>query len=192
MKHVCVFVAAMLFVAAADATTWADSEMTDPLTGKKVPSKEIMSYGGYIYNWPSKYDLVFWPLTDENWICLNPENGYAAFNDDFEELSKQEKETLKSWLVANYNPSEAPKSYEQKLDWLERVYRQRKKDDAFWCTFYRLMAYTHREHREKSLVYVKKAIPLLEAQLKKNPKDIDRIEVLFSLGEYYRRTGETA
>ncbi|MCC6486541.1 MAG: hypothetical protein IT364_03510, partial [Candidatus Hydrogenedentes bacterium] len=40
--------------------------------------------------------------------------------------------------------------------------------------------------------YVKKAIPLLEAQLKKNPKDIDRIEVLFSLGEYYRRTGETA
>jgi tetratricopeptide (TPR) repeat protein len=145
---------------------------------------------GYIYNWPSKYDLVFWPLTTPNWICFNPKNGYAAFNHDFETLSGEEKMRLTRWLAENYNPSAAPESYTEKLAWLEQLYRQRKKDEDFWCKFYRLMAYVHREDLEKSMEYVKKTIPLLEAKLNSNPEGTERIEVLFLLGEYYRRSGE--
>ena len=191
VNRITFFLMAILLAEPAHATIWIDSEKTDPLTGKKVPAQEIVSCGGYIYNWPSKYDLIFWPLTDENWICLNPKNGYAAFNNDFEKVSDEEKKTLTKWLVENYKPSQTPESHEEKLAWLEKVYRQRKMDDDFWCSFYRLMAYVHREDQKKSMKYVKKAMPLLQARLKANPAGTDRIEALFLLGEYYRRTGET-
>lgn len=181
---------ALLLTGIAHATTWESSKKTDPLTNEIVPAQEIMSSGSYIYDWPSKYDFVFWPLTDENWICLNSKNGYAAFNNDFEKVSDEEKKTLPKWLAENYKPSQMPKSYEEKLVWLEKVYRQRKMGDDFWCRFYRLMAYVHRKDQKMSLEYVKKAIPLLQARLKANPAGIDRIIVLFLLGEYYRRTGE--
>lgn len=190
MNRIAFALIGFLLAGTAEATTWAPSQKTDPLTGEKVPAHEIMSYGGYIYRWPSKYDLVFWPLTDEMWICLNPNNGFAAFNPDFEKVSDQEKKTLKEWLAKNYKPSQVPKSHEEKLAWLENVYRQRKMDDDFWCKFYRLMAYVHRKDQKKSMEYVRKAIPLLEAKLKANPQGIGKIEVLFLLGEYYRRTGE--
>lgn len=127
---------------------WIPSERIDPLTGDRVASKEIASYGNYIYNWPSKYDLVFWPLTDENWICINPRNGYAAFNNHFEDISYREKRRLKKWLAKIFNPAQMPKTHKEKLAWLEKVYKQRKMDDAFWCSFYRLMAYVHHDRRE--------------------------------------------
>jgi tetratricopeptide (TPR) repeat protein len=172
------------------ATTWAPSEKTDPLTGDKVAARKIMSYGSYIYKWPSKYDLVFWPLTDENWICLNPKNGYAAFNNHFEDISDEEKKTIKQWLEKHYNPAQVPKFHKEKLAWLEKIYQQRKMDDDFWCLFYRLLVYVHRDDHEKSLVYVNKVIPLLKKKLETKPQGIEKIEVLFLLGEYYRRLGE--
>jgi hypothetical protein len=179
----------LLLGGVVSATTWAPSTMTDPLTGKKVPSMAIASYGTYIYTWPSKYDLVFWPLTAENWICLNPKNGYAAFNDDFEQLPEAEKAGLARWLRENYRSGRAPRSYEEKLAWLERVYGQRKMSDDFWCAFYRLMAYVHREDEQASLAWVKKALPLLEKKLEGSPEGVARLEVLYLLGEYSRRMG---
>ncbi len=189
MKRTAIAIIFFLISGVALATRWAPSEKTDPLTGEKVPAREIMSYGSYIYYWPSKYDLVFWPFTDENWICFNPKNGYIAFNNDFEELSAEEKKNLADWLKENYKPDNPPFAYEDKLDWLEKVYGQRKMDDDFWCYFYRLMAYVNRYDEKISLSYVKKAVPLLEQKLKTNPEGVNRLEVLYLLGEYYRRLG---
>jgi uncharacterized protein (DUF2225 family) len=190
MKLLAVVLAVLLLGGVALATTWAPAEKTDPMTGEKVPSQEIMSYGGYIYNWPSKYDLVFWPLTDGNWVCLNPKNGYAAFNNDFEKLSDAEKEGLSHWLKENYKPDNPPKSHQEKLAWLEKIYGQRKMDDEFWCRFYRLMAYEYREDEKTSIAYVRKAVPLLEKKLASNPEGITKLEVLYLLGEYHRRLGD--
>jgi len=83
---------------AASAITWHPTKYKDPLTGEKVDGWQWGSYGSYIYQYPSKVDLVYWPLTDERWICVNPKNGYGAFNDDFEELSDDKKKTLSKWL----------------------------------------------------------------------------------------------
>ena len=84
------------------ATTWGDAELTDPLTGEKVASQQILSYGSYIYDWPSKFDVVFWPLTAEEFICINPKNGYASFNDDFEEVPEDQREGLRKWLAEKF------------------------------------------------------------------------------------------
>ena len=171
-------------------TTWAPIELTDPLSGDPVAAHDVMSYGGYIYHWPSKYGQVFWPFTDEKWICFNPENGYAAFNEDFETLSASEKKRLGPWLLRNYDPDRAPDSHEEKLAWLEKVYQQRDMDGEFWSAFYRLMAYVHGDAPEKSMLYVWKALPLLENKLRSNPVGTDRLETLYLLGEYSRRTGD--
>ena len=87
--------------------------------------------------------------------------------------SDEERKILTQWLAENYKQSEAPRSHEEKLAWLEKVYRQRKMDDDFWCRFYRLMAYIHQEDKKKSMAYVKKAMPLLQAELKAKPEGID-------------------
>ena len=121
---------------------------------------------------------------------MNLKNGYAAFNNDFEKLTAIEKKTLSEWLPKHYKPSKPPQSHEEKLAWLEKVYRQRKMNDDFWCRFYRLMSYIYREDKKKSLFYVKKALPLLENKYKLNPTGIDRFETLYLLGEYHRRIGD--
>lgn len=177
--------------ASARATTWTETTLTDPLTGEKVPAREIASFGGYIYDWPSKYDLVFWPMTDESFICFNPKSGYAAFNDEFERLSPEEVEKLRGWLAKNYDPARGPRTHIEKLEWLERLYEQRQMPPTFWRRFYCLMAYMLREDEQRGLAYVRKALPLLEAELRENPSGLARIEVLYLLGEYYRRVGET-
>ena len=45
------------------ATTWASKDMECPLCGKTTKMEVIASYGSYIYNWPSKHQLIFWPVT---------------------------------------------------------------------------------------------------------------------------------
>jgi tetratricopeptide (TPR) repeat protein len=179
-----------LLSVSALATTWAPAEKIDPITGQKIKVKEIMSYGSYIYNWPSKYHLVFWPLTDQNFIWFSDESGYAAFGNDFEKLNKEQKDQLAGWLKENYNPANQPVTHIEKLHWLEKVYAQRNMDDDFWCRFYRLMAYTYQDDEMKSIQYVKKAFPLLEKKLKRDPSWIERIESLYLLGDYSRQMGK--
>ncbi len=190
MKHVVWICYFFLFVGSAHAITWGSVETTDPMTGDKVTAQEPESAGGYIYFRPSKFDLVFWPFTDENWIWFSPKTGYASFGGDFDKLSDREKQHLSKWLKANYDPRRKPESHTSKLAWLERVYGQRKMDENFWSYFYRLMAYIYRDDEQKSLEYVNKAIPLLQKALDAKPRGIRRIEVLYLLGEYSRRTGQ--
>lgn len=179
-----------LCVTFADATTWVPVKKTDPFTGAEVTVHETVSFGNYIYRWPSKFDLIFWPWTDENWIWFCPKSGYASFAIDFDKLSDQEKEQLPRWLKTNYDPINQPKTHKEKLSWLEKVYTQRNVGEAFWLRFYRLMAFIYREDKQKSLEYVKKALPLLEKKLNNTIEGINRIEVLYLLGEYNRRIGQ--
>jgi uncharacterized protein (DUF2225 family) len=191
MKRIIAILISLFIIGPLYAITWISAKKTDPLTGEKIAVLEPGSWGSYIYQYRSKYDLVFFPLTDANWICFNPKNGYAAFNNDFETLPDGQKKALSAWLKENYDPSNAPKTHEEKLVWLERIYTQRKMDDEFWSRFYRLMAYVHRKNNEKRLLYVKKAMPLLKKKLDSNPEGFERIEVLFLLGEYHRRLAQT-
>ena len=188
MKQVVWICCFFLFVGTAHAITWGPVEKTDPVTGDKVTVQEPDSYGGYIYFRPSKFDLVFWPFTDENWIWFSPKTGYASFGGDFDKLSDREKQHLSKWLKANYDPRRKPETHTSKLAWLERVYGQRKMDKHFWSHFFRLMAYIYRDDEQRSLEYVNKAIPLLQKALDANPQGVRRIEVLYLLGEYSRRT----
>lgn len=190
MRTALLVVATLLTAGLGYATTWVIAERADPITGDKVKVSDIMSYGGYIYQWPSKFDLVFWPFTDENWIWFCPRSGYAAFGSDFEKLSAPEKERLQAWLKTNYDASKPPRGHFEKLAWLEKVYTARQMDEDFWRHFYRVAAYVLREDTNASLAYVRKALVLIDKHLAGNPSGMALIESLYLKGEYSRRLGE--
>jgi hypothetical protein len=103
----------LVFPISTQATTWGETEVDDPiLDGEKCSVHEPASWGGYIYRWPSKYDQVFWPLTDIHgiWFCEN--SGFTAFIGDFDELSDIEVGHIKELLKAEYKP---PVTIESKL-----------------------------------------------------------------------------
>ena len=81
------------------ATEWTKSKVNDPiLKGKKCSVNEPISSGSYIYEWPSKYDQVFWPLTDHNGIWVCEKSGYVSFMRDFKELTDREKLEISKYL----------------------------------------------------------------------------------------------
>jgi len=124
-----------------------------------------MSYGGYIYNWPSKYDAVFWPLTDSEFIRFNTMSGYIAFGSDFEDINENEKRLLIEFLKQNYNPDKPPISHIDKLTWLFEVYEVRGTDDEFKIRYYCLMSYLTRTNYNESSGYRKKALSLIDKYL---------------------------
>jgi hypothetical protein len=183
-------VAVFLHAGVADATKWVKSKKVDPISGEEITVEVIMSYSSDRKSAPSRYDLIFFPLNQERWIWLSPAGGYASFGNDFSLLTDGEKARLSKWLKENYDPSKPPRTYGEKLLWLERVYEQRDKDETFWCRFYRVMAFAFQNDKDKSLDYVRKALPLLQKELEKKPAGVERIEALYLLGEYNRRIGK--
>src|SRR5262245_37271311 len=95
----------LLATSSALATTWTEpTPHPDPVRdGATCQGAEPMSYGSYIYQWPSKYDQVFWPLTDSHSIWFCRESGFAAFVGDFE-LGADERAALASHLGRTYQP----------------------------------------------------------------------------------------
>ena len=47
--------ALLLAVGTAFATTWGESKVKDPVSGKSIKVHEPMSSGSYIYEWPGRW-----------------------------------------------------------------------------------------------------------------------------------------
>jgi hypothetical protein len=173
------------------ATTWASSKVKDPVSGRSIKVQEPMTSGSYIYSWPGKEDQVFWPLTDDAWLWFNPRTGYGAMGSDFSDLDGEALARVKAWLAANYDKAHPPVTRLEKLSWLEKIYEQRGMDEGFWSLWYRLMAFELAEaDPARSLDYVRRVLPLLQKQLP-DASGGERIPVLYLLGEYHRRLGDS-
>ncbi|MFH1709126.1 MAG: hypothetical protein ABIF71_14575 [Planctomycetota bacterium] len=198
----------LIACAATHADSYGEKEIQDPFSDEMVAIRFIYSFGSYIYERDSRFDLVFWPLTEEFWIALSQKSGYGAFPDDWD-IAPGDQPALKEWLAANYDPAHPPQTHLDKLKWLEQVYSQRKKYSDFWCRFYRLMAYMTRADKDASLVYVKKAVAIAETEYmawfvrtQGIPRDGNELDFdeefcpfwdyMFTLGEYNRRLGKDA
>jgi hypothetical protein len=175
----------------AAATTWGESKVIDPVSGRSVKVQEPVSWGSYIYSWPGKEDQVFWPATDDNWLWFNPKSGYGAFGDDFAKLKDPQLTRVRTWLAANYDREHPPRTRLEKLAWLERIYGQRDMGAEFWCFFNRLMAFEYSTTEPtRSLEYVRKTLPQLESRLLAATDGSRRLVTLYLLGEYHRRLGD--
>jgi len=135
----------LFFVSISNATTWFPSTHICPVCSKANKYQDIGSYGSYIYNWPSKYQYIYWPLTDEPSIYCCVDCGFSCYMWDFDDLPEENIESIKSMLET----VKFDKKYDDYLDVpimtrleiAENVYSLLDKDDSFWCDFYRICAY---------------------------------------------------
>jgi len=133
--------ATTLAAAPAAAITWFPSKVDDPVApGARCDVQQLGSMGGYVYQWPSKYDGVYHPSVDEPFIWRCKGSGYLSFAEDFDRLDAAQKEKVAAFLKAE--PVDPTTLRGQALlERLEAVYRVRGMNDPFWAYFYRVRAY---------------------------------------------------
>jgi formylglycine-generating enzyme required for sulfatase activity/ankyrin repeat protein len=192
-------IAAILFWTTATglyAISWEDIQVTDPISGESVAVSAWRSAGSYIYHFPSKYDAVYWPHTDEQWIWFCPGSGYVSFGDDFSDLTEDEVLRIRDYLSANYDRN-TPLSIEEKLRHLEMIYELRDKDSSFWAWLYRVLAVWFdgaamsniNRNAALALVYRRQALPLIAEMERYYVPGFSKIQQLYLLGEYNRQLG---
>jgi len=153
----------------AEATTWADREVSCPVCDTANTFRSVMSCGGYIYYWPTKYEYVFWPYTESECLYSCAKCRLTLFMEDFEDIPPDKVDAIRHLLEGirfdrEYkNYTEIPMS--QKLDAAEKLYAVLGKDDEFWCLFYRVKGFHYgetgnetgaREARKKALDLARK------------------------------------
>ncbi len=194
-------IAAVWFYAAAAglfAISWEEIQVTDPIGGENLTVHQPSSAGSYIYFYPSKYDAVYWPYTDEYWIWFCPGSGYISFGNDFSDLSESEILRIKNYLSTNFDHSRSL-SVEEKLIHLEKIYELRNKNPFFWAWFYRVLAAWYdgaalsqvKKDSALALSYRKKALPLICELERYCAPDLNKIQHLYLLGEYNRQLENT-
>ncbi len=128
------------------AITYADVEVSCPIDGTKNKFSQWVSYGGYVYAFPSKYQLLFFPDTSPYGVWSCHKCRFTAFPYDFEEFPKDKvKDVLQTLHGLGLKPA-ADKDYKnisvtERMVIAERVYKTLGRDDYFWCQFYRLQGY---------------------------------------------------
>jgi len=138
----------------ARATTWGDKDIVCPICETTNKFKVVMSYGTYIYQWPSKYQYIFWPLTDSPVLYSCKKCHLTAFMWDYEQISKERLPAVQAAL-RGVTLSGSEREYtkipmSQRLQIAEKVYSVLERDDSFWCQFYRVLGYHLEEEKQQS------------------------------------------
>jgi hypothetical protein len=156
-------------------TTWVNKEFVCPVCKIKNTFGVVASWGTYIYEWPSKYQLIFWPLTDEHVLYSCKKCYLSVFMGDFDNLPQNKLPEVQNALKGveikgNYKHyTGIPMS--ERLEVAEKVYAVLQKGDDFWLQFYRVKGYHYasEKNQTKADEARKKAIDLATRML--NDKD---------------------
>lgn len=183
------------FATIAHATTWGEPErIADPLQSKSHCLVESpASSGGYIYHWPSKYDQVFWPLTDPKGIWFCSKSGFTAFIGDFE-LTPTQKTAVAAELATFYKPINKP-TLREKLVLLEKSYTARNQGTRGKIELLRVLAYYHEANLrdfDGAAALRRKALEMIEAALSTEDDPAGRMQYLFVSAVYNREFGDLA
>ena len=136
------------------ATTWAPRKATCPLCKTENAFQAPMSYGSYVYSWPSKFQLVFWPATESASLYSCSSCRLTCFMSDFKKVPEDKTDALRKVLEGtSLTPAPAadkekpPRMAYERIPILDRLAVARKvyevlgQDDAAWCGFNRVVGY---------------------------------------------------
>lgn len=171
IRPISTFAIGLILCVNAFATTWSPQEFTCPIDNEKNTFQVVMSYGSYIYSWPSKYQWLFWPSTDSPTFYMCKKCHLATYMWDFDKLPKDKLVEIKK-VLAGIKVSKQFKEYNEipiteRLEVMEKVYSVLNKDEAWWENFYRLKGYHYgkdgdtakaAEARTRSLDLLKKKL----------------------------------
>jgi len=137
-------------------TTWGDVKKRCPLCNTEDTYSEVMSYGGYIFNWDSKFQFIFWPDTDEHILYACRKCHFTCRMMDFGRIPADKVDAVKACLIGTKlsspdlskkktglqsTPPYSLTPMVERLVIAEKVYRALGRDDEWWCRFYRMKGY---------------------------------------------------
>jgi uncharacterized protein (DUF2225 family) len=173
------------------ATTWDYVSKKCPVCNSISQYLEPMSYGGYIYQWPSKYQYVYWPYTDDASFYCCPNCHYAAFMCDFDSIPNDKIDTIQV-VLQSFNIDSSGNEYRQipvttRLEIAEKVYQLLGRDTKFWCRFYRIMGYHYAEenNHKKALESRGKALLMANEMLNDTAYSGQEKENLFIIASMF-------
>lgn len=188
-----IVVLSFAFIAPSWATIFSPDEVDDPFSNSKCSAQGIVSYGSYIYDWPSKFDAVYWPHTERQWIWTCSDSGYVSFGGDFEDLDDENLPIVLALLNESELEINDDTPLDQLLPHLERIYQARGMDDDFWAWFYRIVAYHYDGVNDlRALDYRRLALTLVEQQIADAEPMSYQVQNLYIAGDYHRQLGNAA
>lgn len=186
------------------AITWFPKEFECPVCKTRNFFMVWGSYGNYIYEFPSKYQLVFWPYTDiQAWYSCK-KCRLTIFMGDFESIPAEKIPELRKILEATTLPPQPERSAAEskvhppyleiamsaKLAVAEKVYRGLGLTaDEFWNHFYRIVGY-HSDKTAAADEARQKSIALTEKMLADKANDGKRKELFYVLGAMRHFSGD--
>ena len=163
---VIIFIWGLLFTLtfAANSTTWSPIECTCPICKHKHEYQEVSSYGGYVYNWSSKFQYVYWPLTDSYSVYSCPKCHFSTYMWDFHKVPEDKIALIKEYL-ATVTIDNKYEDYDyipitKRLEIAENVYKILERDNKFWCEFYRLIGYHYDQEKNATKAKLSRVIAL--------------------------------
>ena len=102
--------------AAPLAITWSPKEFECPVCKTKNIFLVWGSYGSYIYEFPSKYQLVFWPYTDDAAWYSCKKCRLTIFMGDFDTIPAEKIAELRKTLEATTLPRQLERSPKESME----------------------------------------------------------------------------
>lgn len=198
MKNIGITIVLILFISLrSKATTWDAVSLECPVCNSISQYLEPTSYGGYIYQWESKYQYVYWPYTDDASVYCCPNCHYAAFLCDFDNISNDKIDSILTALQSLTIDTNG-NDYRQipvttRLEIAEKIYQLLGRDTKFWCRFYRIMGYHYdtEGHKRKALKSRGKALLLANEMVNDTAysgQDKENLFIIASMFNYLNQT----
>lgn len=171
----------------ADATLVSSKKEECPVCRNEVYLDRVESFGSYILEEPSKYDLIYPPASYESFIATCGNCGYSQIASDFLSLSPSQIEKLKSTrLMAAWRPTSREIPFPDRLERAIQVNQELDRGKEFWAFFNRIRIYHLRELDPQRAAEVARQ----ELDLVQYDRRLWGKERLYLLGEYSRLAGD--
>jgi hypothetical protein len=141
-------------VQVARAVTHTPVEVVCPICQTKNTLQTWMSWETYVYLWPSRFQMTFFPYTDPISVYHCTRCHFSAFEWDFADPPEEKRaaiqEVLRSVRCSSHSDEYLKMPASDRLAIAEKVYRLLDKDEEFWCHFQRVKGYHLQEEGRKA------------------------------------------
>jgi hypothetical protein len=161
MRKMCLTVVLLILLISSQsgATTIFPAEVICPNCKTKLKVMVYGSSGSYVYQWPSKFQYVFWPMSDDISLYYCHKCHLTLYSWDFEKLPAEKIGELRK-VLATVQVQKNPTDYRkvpmtERLAIAEKIYTNlqggMEKDPLFWCGFYRVLGYHAAQEKNAAL-----------------------------------------
>lgn len=182
----------------AFAITTVEVEVVCPICETKNKFYDYMSWGSYVYQYPSKFQLIFWPFTSSTTVYSCKKCHLSVFMWDFKDFPKDKIDATRE-LLEGVKLSGEYKTYtdipvSEKLLIAEKIYRGMNRDDEFWSHFYRVLGYhlAQENKAEQAKEARKRALEVNQRMLADPGNEGRKKELLVIAGAMHHFVGDDA